>query len=418
MSVGDIYYKRIKPGTFPSTWYWAGGGNGPSYAPDSFYAKAVSVAADRYTLLSPSAMQINIGTNSYVLSAQATLDLSVTGTWDTISGTNYTTAANRAGKDFYTYAVQPTSGIAPAFVVSANATTPSGYSGSTSRKVGGFHCLCASMSTPGTWASNHAYALGATILSGSYWYRCAIAGTSTNGSMPTLTTTVNGTTVDSGVTWMCENIHPASGYVAGDIIPNSVWDLKHYSISGNAGMAYISLTDEWHDIYIASGGLGTTASVYQATPMYNTTWNETVDNAASVKKYLLRDYNSQVSAEGSNQQTNVSTSTQIPPGGNSDTAGRRMISNYFLEDCAGLYWLWLDEQSFQPGTGAAGWKTTVTENKGQLYLIADNADVKLFAGGSWYSGAYCGSRARFATDCRWRVYSYFAARLAARAIHK
>ena len=102
---------------YPTKWYWAD---------QSFLAKTVSVAADRYKLLTPNAIQIDIGGSSYTLSAQATLDLSQEATWDTVSGTDYRTASNRAGKDFYVYAVQPVSGTAPSFKVSANSTVPSG----------------------------------------------------------------------------------------------------------------------------------------------------------------------------------------------------------------------------------------------------------------------------------------------------
>jgi hypothetical protein len=94
--MSDVFYNRLQassdvenqlalkqdvadpPTTFPSTWYWAD---------TSFYAKTVSVAADRYTLLSPNAMQIDIGGTSYTLTSQATIDLSLEATWDTISGT-------------------------------------------------------------------------------------------------------------------------------------------------------------------------------------------------------------------------------------------------------------------------------------------------------------------------------------------
>ena len=123
---------------YPSTWYWAD---------QSFVAKTVSVAADRYILLSPNAMQIDIGGTSYTLITQASIDLSLEATWDTVSGTDYRTAANRAGKDFYVYAVQPGSGSVPGFKVSYNSTTPTGYSASTSRKVGGFHCLSVAVGT-------------------------------------------------------------------------------------------------------------------------------------------------------------------------------------------------------------------------------------------------------------------------------
>ena len=87
------------------------------------------------------------------MEAQVTIDLSVAANWDDYAddgdwdSTNYATASNRVGKDFYVYAVHPDSGTAPAFILSENSTTPIGYSASTSRKLGGFHTLCLSAGT-------------------------------------------------------------------------------------------------------------------------------------------------------------------------------------------------------------------------------------------------------------------------------
>ena len=338
------------------------------YADCSFAAKTVSVAADRYKLLTPNAMQIDIGGSSFTLETQGTIDLSVAANWDDYAddgdwdSTNYSTASNRAGKDFYVYAVHPDSGTAPAFVLSYNSTTPIGYSASTSRKLGGFHTLCLSAGT--------------------------ISG------------------------------HPASGYVTGDIIPNSVWDLKFRSHSGNDGMAYVAPLDTWIDIYFASGTGASTASANGGTISDTRTWLDFVDDGAAVKKRMLRDYEFQIAAAGSNEETNIAGSADPgTTGGHSDTASRRMISNYFLEDCCGALWQWLDEQSFQPGSGTAGWKTTIG-TKGDIYLMADNADVKLIAGGDWANGSVCGSRSRNAANYRWHVGADFGGRFFARSIKR
>ena len=359
MAIGDIFYRRIKPGTYPSTWYWAD---------TSITAKTVSEAADRYKALMPNVVQSDVGGMSLALASQATLDLSLEALWDTVSGTDYRTASNRAGKDFYIYLCQPGSGTTPTIKVSANATYPSGYSANTSRKVGGFHCLCVAAGT--------------------------ISG------------------------------HPATGYVAGDIIPNSVWDLKNYASSypknGNVGMAYIDRLDEWYGIYLPSGTGTSTASVYNGTITDTRMWNDHVDDLAAVGCYLPTDSGFQIAAEGSNQQTNINgNSDPVTTGGHSDSAGRRMISNFFLEDMCGAMWQWLQDQSYQLGSGSAGWKDMFPDaDKGQLYLMADNADIKLIAGGSWGNGASCGSRSRFANAYRWSVATAIAGRAVSRAIHK
>ena len=346
------------PSTFPSTWYWAD---------QSFLAKTVSAAADRYTLLLPNAMQIDIGGSSYTLSAQATLDLSQEATWDTVSGTDYRTASNRAGKDFYVYAVQPGSGTVPSFKVSANSTTPTNYTAGNSRKVGGFHCVCVAAGT--------------------------ISG------------------------------HPATGYLAGDIIPNSVWDLKFRSANGNnAGMAYVAALDIWVDIYLASGTGASTASANGATISDTRSWMDFVDDGKAVKKRMLRDFEFQVAAAGSNEETNISGSADPgTTGGHSDTTSRRMISDYFLEDCCGALWQWLDEQSTRwDFTTAWNWYD-LPGSKGSLYNGAGPAgtgDVKLLAGGDWANAAHAGSRARHAIYSRWFANSYIGGRFAARSITK
>ena len=351
LTVGQVKY--------PSEYYWAN---------TSFSAKTVSVAADRYIALTPNAVQIDIGGSSYTLSAQAALDLSLEATWDTVSGTDYRTAANRAGKDFYVYAVQPGSGTVPGFKVSANSTVPSGYSASTSRKVGGFPCLAVTV----------------------------------------------GTNVPVG--------HPARDYVAGDIIPIGVWDLKRRSHANNEGTVYIEPLDSWVDIYLASGTGASTASANGGTISDTRTWLDFVDDGAAVKKRMLRDYEFQIAAAGSNEETNIAGSADPgTTGGHSDTASRRMISNYFLEDCCGALWQWLDEQSTRwDFTTAWNWYD-LPGSKGSLYNGAGTAgtgDVKLIAGGFWSNGSICGSRARGANLYRWNTNANIGCRFAARSLTK
>ena len=105
------------------------------------------------------------------------------------------TAANRKGKDLYIYAVE-TNNHTPSFVISDNSTYPSGYTDTTSRKLGGFHCLCADVGT-----------------------------------------------IES---------HPLSGYVAGDILPASRWDLLHRPSCSPEGMVYDEGSVVWVDIYLSS----------------------------------------------------------------------------------------------------------------------------------------------------------------------
>ena len=308
-------------------------------------------------LQSPNSLTVNINNSGYRITSQAELNLATASNWDATSPTNYTTAANRAGKNFYVYACQPESGSTPVLKLSANSTVPSGYTAENSRKIAGFHCLCVAVGT--------------------------ISG------------------------------HPLSGYVAGDIVPASVWDLKHRPKCNPEGMVYSEAADIWVDIYLQSGTGASTASVYGATITDTRNWMDFVDDGGAVKKQLLTDTEFQLIAAGSNEGTNITDSADPgTTGGHIDTNSRRMISNIGCEDCCGVMWQWLNENGYQHDADTWAWKD-VTGGKGQLYVQGTYGDVKLLAGASWARGAYSGSRSRCADDYRWYAASNVGCRLRA-----
>ena len=321
--------------------------------------KGTLAAADRYTWVSPAGgLNVGINGNIYTLTGQVELNLSNSTSWDSISP-DYTIAANRAGKDFYVYACQPQDGYAPVLILSANSTYPTGYTADTSRKIGGFHCLCLSVGT--------------------------ISG------------------------------HPLSGFVTGDILPLSVWDLLHRPKTASPeGMVWCPSANIWVDIYLQSGTGSTTASAYGATITDTRTWMDHVDDLAAVNKRLLDDGEFQVIAAGGNEETNIAGSSDPgTTGGHVDTAGRRIISFVGCEDCAGVMYQWLSDQSYRyDGTTSFGWYD-LPGGKGDIYIQGNNADVKLRAGGAWDLGANCGSRCRRASSFRWSTYSHYGARGAA-----
>ncbi len=323
--------------------------------------KGTSTDADRYTWLSP-AGGLNVGINGtvYTLTSQVELDLSNSEHWD-ITSPDYTVAANRAGKDFYVYACQPSSGYAPVLILSANSTYPTGYTADTSRKIGGFHCLCLSVGT--------------------------ISG------------------------------HPLSGFVTGDILPLSVWDLLHRPKTASPeGMVWSESANIWVDIYLQSGTGSTTASAYGATITDTRTWMDHVDDLGAVGKRLLDDGEFQKIAAGGNEKTNIQGSTDPgTTGGHVDTAGRRMISSIGCEDCAGVMYQWLSDQSYRSDGTTWSWKDLPGE-KGNIYTQGTYGDVKLRAGGAWANGAYCGSRCRYASVYRWVASSDDGARGAAESM--
>ena len=367
--------------------------------------KTVAAAADRYILQTPNQLSIEINDVGYAILTQANLDLSLEATWDQIV-TDYRVAATRAGMDFYIYACQPSpvNKDNPVFLISANSTFPDGYTADNSRNIGGFHCLCVAVGTIGS--------------------------------------------------------HTLSNYVAGDILPQSVWDEKHRPVSAPAGMVYDSALDKWVDIYLASGTGASTTSVNGGTISDTRDWMDFVDDGIAVKKRLLSDIEFQSAAAGSNEETNITGSVDpVTTTGHVDTAARRMISNIGCEDMCGVMYQWLNEQSTRiegshthaqtithkaVATGSAifkdqaettpnavlgsGANETITGvatdiaawswynlpgSKGSLYKQGTYGDVKLLAGGSWNAGAGCGSRCRYASHSRWAANTFLGGRFLA-----
>ena len=264
-----------------------------------------------------------------------------------------------AGTDYYLYVVAKDEVGVESEVIktvelkaSLNSTYPTGYNSSNSRKIGGFHTLC-------------------------------MAVTASNA--PAL--------VDTDI-W---DAHPAIGYNAGDIIPNSVWCLSNRPQSSPEGMVYVDKIDKWVDIYLQSGTGLSTASAYGATVTdnrqpINHQWDQQLKN-----KKLATDNDFTIFAEGSNQKTAIYGSAAPNPkttGGHTDTAGKRMISGYFVEECCGYLWQWLDEIAPVGGSGFSNYDGSAA--RGQSYGVP----YVLGAGGPWSDSSSCGSRARYAASSR------------------
>ena len=255
-----------------------------------------------------------------------------------------TLGKNLAGKDVYIYALAG-SGTEPDFVLSLNSTVPTGYTAENSRKIGGFHCLCKDVG----------------VIKG----------------------------------------HTLSGYVAGDILPATRWDLEHRPKGNPEGFAYEELTDCWIAIYLPSWDGTKLVSVY----------NGVIADGSSTKKWhgeafyeqfakqgmrLVWRHEFQMGAKGSNEQTSIQGSSDPnTTGGHVDTAGRRMISNIGLEDCCGVLWQFAMDLGF---AGGSNWTNSVYSSNvddrsyGQTYGTL----YRLLLGSSWADGASCGSRS---ADC-------------------
>lgn len=255
-----------------------------------------------------------------------------TSTIDFVPASNLDSGSSlSAGKNYYIYLVPDGTGCK--LIVSLNASYPSGYTATNSRKIGWFHTLC-------------------------------VAAGSISG-------------------------HLASGYSAGDIIPNSVACLSFRPKCDPSGMAYIDIIDSWVDIYLQSGTGANTASVYGGTITDTRYFGNHCRDMAKVGKTLPSSNDFSIFAFGSNEKTNISGSADpVTTGGHKDTNNRRMISQYFIEDCCGALWQWLDDES----TGSGNNWTDITLDDGASSSFY-NALV-LLAGGSWVDGAHCGSGCR------------------------
>lgn len=221
------------------------------------------------------------------------------------------TGTIQSGKDYCVYLTTDKQ-----FVVSLNSTFPSGtlsdgstaFSAENTRKIGGFHTLCA----------------------------------------------------DAGEI----DGHPLSGFSAGDILPASVWCLNHRPYSEPAGMVYCEALDFWVDIYLQSGTGEATASVFGGTITHTRCQPDHTEDMFSVRKKLLSDEEFSASAAASNQQTAISgAAAPSTTGGHTDTAGRRMISAIGCEDCCGVLGQFLSGIS---AAGGSGWNN---ETYGTAYVL-------------------------------------------------
>lgn len=302
--------------------------------------------------------------------------------WTCELDTSFSTS--RAGKDFYIYAcANEQTPLVPDLIISQNSTVPEGYTAANSRKIGGFHCLCTDV------------------------------GTIAN--------------------------HPLSDYVAGDILPCSIWDINHRPIGEPEGYAYDEGTDMWYSIYGLTWS-GTWGSATATQPgradddtlmlesKYGAEWADgTSSNAwhcAKFEQILARQkqrlpYQREfVSASlGSNQNTAIAGAADpVTTGGHKDSGNRRMISNIGLEDCCGVLWQWGADVG---SAGTSGWGAGCDAN--DKYAAGGTYGSTLYRallGGSWVISSYCGSRASDWAFGSVALAAYFGARGASEPVRK
>lgn len=314
----------------------------------NYYKRPSLFTVSKTTVTIPKNTQVRVGDKGFQNLADVTLELSTAGD-----------AATRKGKDVYIYACQPsTNTTEPVYVLSLNSTVPTGYTAETSRKIGGFHCLCASVGT--------------------------ISG------------------------------HALSGYVAGDILPLSKWDLLHRPVSAPEGMVWLEGISKWVDIYLPSwngtgfvSAYGGVISDGASSPAFN--GERFVEYSGLVGKRPCYRNEFMVFAKGSNEGTNITGSADPnTTGGHVDTAGRRMVSNYGIEDCCGVIWQWgADLFENYPGStwnsanfylDGYAWQTKSVYNESfdsQSYGSCYGLLRRVRLGAIWVHGSLCGSRSAY-----------------------
>ena len=247
------------------------------------------------------------------------------------------------GKDYYFYLDNQSNLIA-----SLNENLPVGVTNAV--KIGGAHTLCQAVTE-----SN-----APTLLNDSFWAN-----------------------------------HPAAGYNAGYFIPNSSWTpaFRSAALTGNKGQAFVDRGNIriWVDIYLQSGTGSATASSYDGTITSNRQYMLFFGDMDQVGKQLASADEFRIFSEGSNQKTNIAGGA-IPSdkkcGGYLDTAGKRMISGYFIECCCG--YLWQISRDIA-ATGSSNWSDWADTRRGAHY----GTPFVVGLGGHYDASTHCGS---WATD--------------------
>ncbi len=331
------------------------------YRSSRWLAKSESA---RTTIVPPPLIEAEVNGTVYRVSALADIDISNSSAWDTTSGTDYTVASNRAGMDFYIYACEPSSGSVPDLVLSANSTVPDGYTASNSRKIGGFHCLCADVATD---TYDYVNSSDDLELVDELYESHSVSGTQ----------------------------HWLEGYVEGDILPASIWDLVHRPRSRPEGMVYDPGADLWVDIYLASwdgsrlvSAYGATIADGESTPAFHKA--KFGQHFARQKKRLPIHDEFQSLSLGSPQGVNIAgDSDPGTTGGHDASDGKRIVSLIGAEDATGVLWQWGNGQASASRSSWGNGYTSEDDNvAGEDY---SNPNRPRF-GGHWGHGAVCGSR--------------------------
>jgi hypothetical protein len=298
---------------------------------------------------------VNIGGNSkgYLLAA-------VLGFNPYLAGNNDASfSVITLGDDIYLYAVQQSTGYAK-IVCSKNATAPTGYTSSNSRKISGFHV---GRTRPIAQAFVVAYA-------------------------------------------------PTVG-----IVPNSVWDLGHRPFASPEGMAEIK-RGLWGMIYHPSVISGTWPSVvfgsrYNVSPVRSTGGYNELDthrgiHAAGMREptfeeWLMMAYGAPQGVDTTNDTAWTMTTNTGPC--NTGAVAKSVSCANFVDTVGNLYERIAGHFDIGNSTNSYAWDATVVntgqdaaQNRGQVYHVAWHYAL---AGGNWGEGVHAGSRTLYTAATAW-----------------
>jgi hypothetical protein len=366
---GNMWILVNTPDTEPAIFEWIN--NGPDevvvdVSGNVFKAAPFIVPSGKRKLVVKSGTKIILGTRRF--HADEDIELDIEALLDT--------GVLQNAKDYYIFLCPGTELGSVIISISLTKTNPQGFNPADVLLIGGFHTLCTNVGSSLTY-------------------------------------------VEGGVT----KNHLLNGYVSGDILPYSVWCLNHRPHSEPEGMVYIPSLDFWCDIYLQSGNGPNTKSVYQGAITRSREYVDHVEDMFCVRKELLDDGEFAAAMLGSNEQTAVAGASEAGAttngaGGRLDTAGRRMISIYGVEEGCGSIWQWLRTTSAGGGVGGMYGRTADTPTYGWITMTQSSygpygqAGGKgsfwglagaLLAGGYWNDSTGCGSRARSANHARARA---------------
>lgn len=308
---------------------------------------------------------LNIGGNGkgYVLEPLTDWDLTA------VDNQDGSLDALALGDDVYLYAVQSDDGRA-GLIASTNITVPGGYTSADSRKIGGFH-----------------------------YGRVREVADRYNSS-----------------------ITPAT-----QIVPNSVWDLKHRPTCDPTGMVEVIPGKLWVDIYLNSEGSGTwpeniPVSRYGIAPIKDDIY------ARSDFHLLLRNAGKRIpSAEefltyaegapqGNDGNNDTAWSATTNSGPTTTGAVAKAVSMFNVVDAAGNLWDWLDDHYDLGIENRNAWSTEIVDvgkdsafARGQAYTYVygagDASSWRGFIGGGHFDiGVRCGSRCLHSSAPPWGAY--------------